>query len=132
MCTATVDRPPTSKLAPEVEDEEVLLSIFNEVAANFRVNRRAVMVTGFSGGGNPSYHTGLRHPDVITHICTRGGNFAPQQMPTDEKVLAAGKKRMQIYIYYGDNDHPLILGEGGKPGTRRWPTTPSSSPATRT
>ncbi len=116
MCTATVDRPPTSKLEPAVEDEEVLLSIYEEVCANFRVNRRAVMVTGFSGGGNPSYWTGLRHPDLITHICTRGGNFAPQQMPAEEKVRAAGVKRLHVYIYYGDNDHPLILGEGGNPG----------------
>ncbi|MCU0725675.1 MAG: alpha/beta hydrolase-fold protein [Planctomycetes bacterium] len=116
MCTATVNRPPTSSLAPEAEDEQVLLSIFEEIASNFRVNRRAVMITGFSGGGNPSYWTGLRHPDVFTHIATRGGNFAPQQMPTDEKLLAAGRKRIQVYIYFGDNDHPLILGEDGKPG----------------
>jgi dienelactone hydrolase len=119
MCTATVNRPPTSKLAPAVEDEQVILSILKELKTHLRVNPRAVMVTGFSGGGNPSYWTGLRHPGEITHICTRGGNFAPQQIPRAEKVVAAGRKRLRIYIYYGENDHPLIVGEGGKPGQAR-------------
>jgi poly(3-hydroxybutyrate) depolymerase len=116
MCSATVDRPPTSSLRPEEEDDEVLVSIYQEVAGQFRVNRRAVMITGFSGGGNPSYYTGLRHPDLITHICTRGGNWAPQWLVTDQKLLEAGKARLDIYIYYGDKDHPLILGENGQPG----------------
>jgi hypothetical protein len=116
MCTATVNRPPRSKLRPEVEDEEVVLSILDFLAEHYRVNPRAVMITGYSGGGNPSYWTGLRHPDRITHICTRGGNFAPQQVPGDEKTLASGRDRTRIYIYYGEKDHPLILGEGGKPG----------------
>jgi poly(3-hydroxybutyrate) depolymerase len=116
MCTATVNRPPNSKLEPSEEDEEVILSIYEEICRSFRVNRRAVMVTGFSGGGNPSYWTGLRHPDLITHICTRGGNFAPQQIPRDAALVEAGKKRIRVYIYYGDKDHPLILGEGGNPG----------------
>lgn len=116
MCTATVNRPTTSNLRPEQEDDEVLLSIFEELAGYFRINRRAVMITGFSGGGNPSYYTGLRHPDVITHICTRGGNWAPQWLVTDKKLLEAGQKRLDIYIYYGDKDHPLILGENGQPG----------------
>jgi poly(3-hydroxybutyrate) depolymerase len=87
--TATHDREPTSSLSPSQEDDEVLMSIIEAVSARFRVNRRAVMITGFSGGGNPSYHSGLRHPEVFTHICTRGGNFAPQQIPTDEAVLEA-------------------------------------------
>ncbi len=116
MCSATVNRAPNSNLRPEVEDEEVLLSIYEELAGYFRINRRAVMITGFSGGGNPSYHTGLRHPDLITHICTRGGNWAPQWLVTDKKLLEAGRKRLDIYIYYGDKDHPLILGKDGKPG----------------
>lgn len=116
MCTATVNRPPNSKLAPEIEDEQVILSIYDEVAENFRVNRRAVMLTGFSGGGNPSYHTGLRHPDLVTHICTRGGNFAIQQIPREDKLKAAGRKTLRIYIYYGDKDHPLILGKDGEVG----------------
>ena len=31
---------------PAVEDEQVILSIYEEVAEHFRVNRRAVMLTG--------------------------------------------------------------------------------------
>lgn len=111
MCTATHNRPTKSNLSPSQEDDEVLMEIFETVCARFRVNRRAVMVTGFSGGGNPSYHSGLRHPDVFTHICTRGGNWAPQHMPHDEKVVAAGKEHLQIYVFWGEKDHVLIIGE---------------------
>lgn len=116
MVTATHNRPPTSNLPGWQEDDEVVLSIIDFVKARFNVNHRAVMITGFSGGGNPSYHTGLGHPEVFTHICTRGGNFSPQQVPRDDEVLAAGRKHLQIYIFYGDKDHPLILGADGKPG----------------
>lgn len=111
MVTATNHRPGTSKLSPAEEDDEVLMEIHQTVSRQFRVNPRAVMVTGFSGGGNPSYHSGLRHPEVFSHICTRGGNFAPQQIPHDEAVLAAGRKRLHIYIFFGDKDHVLILGD---------------------
>jgi poly(3-hydroxybutyrate) depolymerase len=118
MLTATTEqhRQGTSKLSRAEEDDEVLLSIYEEITAQFRVNRRAVMITGFSGGGNPSYWTGLRHPDLITHICTRGGNFAPQQIPPDEKLLKAGRKKLTIFIFYGQFDHELILGKEGNPG----------------
>ena len=111
MVTATNHRPGTSKLPPAEEDDEVLLEIHATVSKHFRVNPRAVMVTGFSGGGNPSYHSGLRHPEVFTHICTRGGNFAPQQMPRNDEVLAAGRKHLRIYIFFGDKDHVLIVGD---------------------
>ena len=116
MVTATNNRPPTSNLPGWKEDDEVVLSIIEQVSDWFRVNPRAVMITGFSGGGNPSYHTGLGHPDVFTHICTRGGNFSPQQVPRDEEVLEKGKSALSIYIFYGENDHKLIVGENGQPG----------------
>jgi len=116
MLTATHDLTGTSGKPPAVEDEEVLISMIEAISATFRLNRRAVMITGFSGGGNPSYWTGLRHPDVFTHICTRGGNFAPQEIPKDEKVVSAGRDRIRIFIFYGEFDHVLILGKDGKPG----------------
>lgn len=116
MVTATVGRNTKSKLSPAEEDDAVVLSIVRDVSEHFRVNRRAVMITGFSGGGNPSYHSALRHPDVFTHVCTRGGNFAPQQIPRDKGVIEAGKDKLQIYIFFGEQDHPLIVGEGGSPG----------------
>jgi poly(3-hydroxybutyrate) depolymerase len=110
MVTATNDRPPKSHLPPAQEDDEVLMEIVRTVSARFRVSRRAVMLTGFSGGGNPSYYSGLRHPEVFTHICTRGGNFAPQEMP-DTDTVARGKGVQEIYVFFGDHDHPLIRGE---------------------
>ncbi len=110
MCTATHNRPTKSNLPPSQEDDEVLLEIYETICSQFRVNRRAVMITGFSGGGNPSYHSGLRHPDVFTHICTRGGNWAPQHLPHDDKVLAAGRDHLQIYVFWGEKDHVLIIG----------------------
>lgn len=116
MCSATEGRPPATEMSKWDEDDAVLMEIVDTIRAHFRVNPRAVMITGFSGGGNPSYYSGLRHPDVFTHICTRGGNFAPFQLPKDEKVLEEGKKNLVIYIFYGDHDHPLILGQNGEPG----------------
>ena len=110
MVTATHDRPKSSQLPAEQEDDEVLMEIFETVTSQFNVDRRAVMITGFSGGGNPSYHSGLRHPEVFTHICTRGGNFAPQQIPASD-VIERGRDRLQIYIFFGDADHVLIIGE---------------------
>lgn len=119
MVTATNHRPKTSSLPAEQEDDEVLMSIYDAITEQLRVNKRAVMITGFSGGGNPSYHTGLRHPDRITHICTRGGNFSPQQVPRDKRTIDAGKSSTSIYIFYGEKDHPLIVGENGQNGAAK-------------
>ncbi|MCP5070180.1 MAG: hypothetical protein GY946_26735 [bacterium] len=116
MVTATNNRPTTSNLPGWKEDDEVILSIHAEISSHFKVNSRAVMITGFSGGGNPSYHTGLGHPEVFTHICTRGGNFSPQQVPRKKEILEAGRSAISIYIFYGENDHKLIVGENGQPG----------------
>ncbi len=116
MVTATNHYETSSNLPAWKEDDEVLLSIYEEICETYNVNRRAVMITGFSGGGNPSYHSGLGHPEVFTHICTRGGNFAPQQIPTDARVLSAGRKKLQIYIFFGERDHVLIIGDDGESG----------------
>ena len=115
MVTATNHRKQSSTLPASEEDDDVVMSIVDFVSSKFRVNRRAVMITGYSGGGNPSYHTGLRHPDVFTHICTRGGNFAPQQIP-DEETIARGRKHLQIYIFFGERDHVYIIGKDGNSG----------------
>ena len=61
MCSATKGRPTATGKPAWEEDDEVLVSIFTEIDERFRVNRMAVMFTGFSGGGNPSYYTGLPH-----------------------------------------------------------------------
>jgi poly(3-hydroxybutyrate) depolymerase len=116
LITATNHLKGTSNLPPFVEDEEVLLSIVETIRSAFRVNPRAVMITGFSGGGNQCYWSGLRHPEIFTHICPRGGNFAPQEVPADEEVLKAGRDHLRIFIFYGEHDHPLILGSEGNPG----------------
>ena len=119
MVAATVGRPTKSNLGPSAEDDEVILAIYAYVCEHYNVNRRAVMITGFSGGGNPSYYTGLRHPEVFTHICTRGGNYASQHLPRDEALREAGREKLQIYIFYGEHDHPLIVGDSGAPGQAR-------------
>ncbi len=115
MVTATNHLQPASTLAPAEEDDQVLLSIVEEVAEHFKVQRRAVLITGFSGGGNPSYHTGLRHPEWFTHICTRGGNFSPPQVPP-AAARGAGPEHTRILIFFGERDHELIIGPNGNDG----------------
>ena len=96
---------PTDRL---LADERVIMSILGQLQYMYNIDRRNMMITGFSGGGFPTYFVGLRHPDIFSVVVGRACNFNQATLDgwyPDEAV------KMPIFIYYGDADLGAIRGQ---------------------
>lgn len=94
------------------DDEKVTLEVYKYVTDRFSVDRKAVMITGFSGGGMPTYHDGTRHPELFPFWGGRSANWYTSVMPDEEQLKKCSG--VALYIYYGDKDHELILDQAPK------------------
>lgn len=98
------------------KESDAAVSIVEMLSGMVAIDRRRVMITGYSGGGNPSYWSGLFRPDVFHFVCTRSGNWpaliAQQLAAAGPRREAAGSAAAQsrFYVFWGERDHPLILG----------------------
>ncbi|MFN9367557.1 MAG: hypothetical protein ACK6CT_02145 [Planctomycetia bacterium] len=109
-------RPPTDKrpLGP-IRELEDAIAIVEMIDAKRRIDGRFVMVTGFSGGGNPAYTAGLLRPDVFPFVCSRCGNFPDslvveaRKHPDYGRSVQTALTKSHIYFFYGEKDHPIIL-----------------------
>jgi dienelactone hydrolase len=90
------------------KDEKMLLEILQRVFASLNVDPQLVMHTGFSGGGLPTTLIAMRHPEIFTALCYRSPNFLGPPRGVDLRVW----QRRPIYIFWGSNDHPLIIKKG--------------------
>jgi len=91
-----------------LEDERYILSIISGLCYRYNIDRANVMITGFSGGGFPTYWVGLRHPDLFSVVAARNCNFSEGNVDgwfPDEAV------RTRVMIYFGENDPGAIQGQ---------------------
>lgn len=112
-------RPAASGETDFVKESDAAVSIVEMLAGMIALDRRRVMITGYSGGGNPTYWSGLFRPDVFPFVCTRCGNWPTligQQIagPRAEPARTAAAQS-RFYVYWGERDHPLILGSIQQP-----------------
>lgn len=91
-----------------LSDERRILGAVNQVTYLYNIDRHNIMITGFSGGGFPTYFVGLRHPDIFSAIAGRNCNFNRNSLegwyPTE--ALETG-----IIVYWGDKDPATISGQ---------------------
>lgn len=95
-------------LAGMFADERYILSLISLMGYRYNVDRANVMITGFSGGGFPTYWVGLRHPDVFSVIAARNCNFS--EVNTDG-WFPDEARRIAILVYYGSNDPGAIQAQ---------------------
>jgi poly(3-hydroxybutyrate) depolymerase len=84
-----------------LHDEWVILSVFGQLHYMYNIDRRNVLITGFSGGGFPVYFVGLRHPDIFSVAVARSCNFNRQAL---EDWYPASAMKTPVKVYYGEND----------------------------
>ncbi|MCY2923922.1 MAG: hypothetical protein NT031_00515 [Planctomycetota bacterium] len=72
------------------------------VGYRYNVDMANVMLTGFSGGGFPTYWVGLRNPDVFSVLALRSCDYCEYNLDGWFSPDAAGKQA--IKIYYGEFD----------------------------
>jgi len=95
-------------IGPLLRDERLILSIFGQLAYRFNIDRRNVMLTGFSGGGFPVYFVGLRHPDLFSVVVPRNCNFNAHSI---DGWYPPEAKNTPIKVYYGQNDPAAIRSQ---------------------
>lgn len=107
-----------------VKEIATILSIVDFMQAKFDIDRRYRMITGFSGGGIPTYWFGMTHPHIFRFVCPRSANFPPilvtahQEHPQLKKLFDTGEikknidtaaRESYIYVFWGSEDHQIIL-----------------------
>lgn len=91
-------------------DEKAILAIIDDLKARYRIDwgdpktgrRPAVMLTGFSAGGYPLYHTGLRNPKRFNMLIARACNSRLSLFET--APLNDDVRRTPIAIFWGKDD----------------------------
>jgi poly(3-hydroxybutyrate) depolymerase len=91
-----------------LSDERYILSIIGRLSYRFNIDRANIMITGFSGGGFPTYWVGLRHPDIFSTVVARSCDF---NQPNLEGWYSRDAKNTAIMVFYGENDPPTIRAQ---------------------
>ena len=95
-------------VAGMLADERCILSIISELGYRYNIDRNNIMITGFSGGGFPTYWVGLRHPEIFSVVVARNCNFSAGNLDgwyTPEAV------KTPVMVYYGEHDPGAIQGQ---------------------
>ena len=88
--------------------ERVILSLISLLEYRYNIDRANVMITGFSGGGFPTYWVGLRNPDVFTCVVARNCNFSEGNL---HGWYPPEAKRVPVLVYYGSHDPGAIMSQ---------------------
>lgn len=89
-------------------NERYILSVISLLSYRYNIDRGNVMITGFSGGGFPTYWVGLRHPDVFSVVVARNCNFSQGNLHGWYPSQAI---QTPVMVYYGENDPGAIAGQ---------------------
>jgi dienelactone hydrolase len=95
------------------EYREVLKDIMERVFASLHIDRRFVLHTGYSGGGNPTW-LAMDRPEWFTALAFRSANFFGETKYGELEKEAWAER--PILTFWGSQDHPIILSEGAFPG----------------
>ncbi len=95
-------------IAGMLPDERYILSLISLLGYRYNIDRANVMITGFSGGGFPTYWIGLRHPEVFSAVAARNCNFSESNLKGWYPPEAT---QIPVIVYYGENDPGAIAGQ---------------------
>jgi poly(3-hydroxybutyrate) depolymerase len=98
------------------EDEKSITYMIELIMEEYSIDSNKILLTGFSGGGFLVWYYGVRHPEIITAIAPRSGNFTAFPERRDYlqgyfgSALNISKlKSLSVYVVYGEKDHPIAL-----------------------
>jgi len=91
-----------------LDDERFILSMISLLGYRFNVDRANIMITGFSGGGFPTYWVGLRHPDIFSAVVARSANFSENNLDGWYPPEAVSQS---VMVYHTENDPGSIRGQ---------------------
>jgi poly(3-hydroxybutyrate) depolymerase len=92
-------------------DERYIMSLISYLGYRYNIDRANIMITGFSGGGFPTYWVGLRHPEIFSVIAARSCNF---NRPNVEGWFTEGINSQRILVYVGQHDPGTIRSQSDR------------------
>ena len=96
-------------------NERAILSILSLLGYRYNIDRANIMITGFSGGGFPTYWVGMRRWDVFSAIVARNCNFSKSNLDTwFSRENLPSQQPPSIMIYYGEHDPGTIIAQSKK------------------
>ncbi len=87
-------------------NEDVILSVISSLGYRYNIDRANIMITGFSGGGFPTYWVGLRHPEIFSVIVARSCNFNRGNL---DGWFPRNAAKRPILVYWGENEPSPIV-----------------------
>ena len=90
-----------------LQDERFILSLISYLGYQYNIDKVNIMITGFSGGGFPTYWVGLRHPEVFSVIAARNANF---NRPNVDGWFTPHPST-PVIVYFGSNDPGVIRSQ---------------------
>ena len=91
----------------QLQNERTILSIVSYLGYRYNLDKANIMLTGFSGGGFPTYWVGLRHPELFSVIAARNANF---NRPNLDGWFVPHPST-PVLVYYGQNDPGVIQAQ---------------------
>ena len=91
-----------------LDDERFILSIISLLGYRYSIDRSNVMITGFSGGGFPTYWVGLRNPGVFSCVVARSCNFSEHNLDGWYPPEALGQS---VMVYDTEHDPGAIQAQ---------------------
>ena len=83
-------------------DERTIMAVIDEVSINYRVDPKAILLTGFSAGGYPLYYVGLRNPERFSMLIARACN---SDLKMFERIrITDAARKLPIRIFWGKDD----------------------------
>ncbi len=95
--------------APSIQglkrDEGAILKIIEALGRQHDIDRRNILMTGFSTGGHPAYFVGLRHPEVFSVVVARSCAFKREVL---EGRYPPEAKAVPVLVYHNQRDPEVI------------------------
>jgi len=102
-CDTTILIPPlnTADKASVRRDEQVILSVMDDICRRTQADPTRVLSTSFSSGGYFAHYMVNRHPERFSCIAVRGSNYSSEMM---DPMQAPKYRDMRVGIFFGEHD----------------------------
>jgi phospholipase/carboxylesterase len=94
----------------DTEEDADILRVVQEAARDYSIDRKNVLITGFSAGATITYYLGIKHPDVFTAMAPFAGNLH-WVLEVAKVTKKMANKPIPTCIVYASGDEIVPVGE---------------------
>lgn len=95
------------------EDEQEILSLRRLIVSRYSIDKKKILLTGFSAGGLPMFYVGLRHPEQFQMLIGRAVNCDERLLQSVERNLKPSSRRIPVVLIIGKDDPALQKSSWG-------------------